>query len=93
MVQFLIVVIYLLGAAAIGGAIGLFQGMAVGALTGTVLFGLSLQLARQVPGLFHSMLPRSWGQDISPAAVLCVVLYEHLRPQLPRLSWPQSSPC
>ena len=44
MVQFLIVAIYLLGAAAIGGAIGLFQGAAVGILTGAILFGLSLQL-------------------------------------------------
>jgi cyclic-di-GMP phosphodiesterase TipF (flagellum assembly factor) len=44
MVQFLVVAIFLLGSATIGGAVALVQGIAVGALTGAVLFVLALQL-------------------------------------------------
>jgi cyclic-di-GMP phosphodiesterase, flagellum assembly factor TipF len=44
MVKVLIVAIYLFGAAAIGGAIGLFEGLAVGAASGALLFLAALQL-------------------------------------------------
>jgi cyclic-di-GMP phosphodiesterase, flagellum assembly factor TipF len=44
MVQFLVIAIYLFGAAAIGGAVGLFQGLPVGILTGSILFVLALQI-------------------------------------------------
>jgi cyclic-di-GMP phosphodiesterase TipF (flagellum assembly factor) len=44
MVQFLVVAIFALGSAAIGGAVGLFEGAAVGALTSAVLFALALQI-------------------------------------------------
>ncbi len=44
MVQFLVIAIYLFGAAAIGGAVSLFQGLFVGVLTGGVLFAFALQV-------------------------------------------------
>jgi cyclic-di-GMP phosphodiesterase, flagellum assembly factor TipF len=44
MARVLIVAIYLFGAAAIGGAIGLYEGMAVGAAAGGLLFLAALQI-------------------------------------------------
>jgi cyclic-di-GMP phosphodiesterase, flagellum assembly factor TipF len=44
MARVLIVTIYLFGAAAIGGAIGLFEGLGVGAAAGGLLFLLALQI-------------------------------------------------
>src|ERR1700761_2690253 len=44
MTRVLIVAIYLFGAAAIGGAIGLFEGLAIGIAAGGLLFLAALQL-------------------------------------------------
>jgi cyclic-di-GMP phosphodiesterase TipF (flagellum assembly factor) len=44
MVRFLVVAIFLFGSAAIGGAVGLFEGPAFGILTAAILFVLALQI-------------------------------------------------
>ena len=44
MTRVLIVAIYLFGAAAIGGAIGLFEGLPIGVAAGGLLFLAALQL-------------------------------------------------
>jgi|HubBroStandDraft_5_1064220.scaffolds.fasta_scaffold39886_2 cyclic-di-GMP phosphodiesterase TipF (flagellum assembly factor) len=53
MARVLIVTIYLFGAAAIGGAIGLFEGLGVGAAAGGLLFLLALQIQSAVAARKH----------------------------------------
>ena len=53
MARVLIVTIYLFGAAAIGGAIGLFEGLGVGAAAGGLLFLAALQIQSSVAARKH----------------------------------------
>jgi cyclic-di-GMP phosphodiesterase TipF (flagellum assembly factor) len=53
MTRVLIVAIYLFGAAAIGGAIGLFEGFPIGAAAGGLLFLAALQLHASAAGRRH----------------------------------------
>ena len=77
MARVLIVTIYLFGAAAIGGAIGLFEGLGIGAAAGGVLFLAALQIQSSAAARKHRrMHAREIGNLQRANAAIEVALHE-----------------
>src|ERR1700733_14090188 len=77
MARELIVAIYLFGAAAIGGAIGLFEGLGLGAAAGGLLFLLAIQIQSSVAARKHRRVhAREIGNLHRANAAIEVALHE-----------------